>query len=252
MYLPIGLFGISIGTAALPEISRLAAAADVAAMRRTIAGALRLMLVLNVPATIGLVVLARPVVSLLLERGRFGPDDTAATAAALMCYAPGLVGYSAVKIASPSFYALRDSRTPLVVSVVAVVTNVVLNLTLVRVIGYRGLALGTAIAATLNAGLLLWMLQRAWAGSKARRTGASPFSDSRRVVRDGGRGMADRNGCSSCAARDADDACGRSACLLPSASACCVSPGSRAAARHRGDRRCDPTRAASRLAASHV
>ncbi len=170
MYLPIGLFGISIGTAALPEISRLAAAADVPALRRTIAGALRLMLVLNVPATIGLVVLARPVVSLLLERGRFGPDDTAATAAALACYAPGLVGYSAVKIASPSFYALHDSRTPLVVSVVAVVTNVVLNLTLVQVMGYRGLAIGTAVAATLNAGLLLWILQTRLGGLEARRT----------------------------------------------------------------------------------
>ena len=128
------------------------------------------MLVLNVPATIGLVVLARPVVSLLLERGRFGPEDTAATAAALACYAPGLVGYSAVKIASPSFYALRDSRTPLVVSVIAVVTNVVLNLTLIHVMGYRGLALGTAVAATLNAALLLWILQARLGGLEARRT----------------------------------------------------------------------------------
>ena len=176
MYLPIGLFGISIGTAALPEISRLAAKADTEALRRTISGALRLMLVLNVPATIGLVVLARPVVSLLLERGRFGPEDTAATAAALACYAPGLVGYSAVKIASPSFYALRDSRTPLLVSVVAIVTNVVLNLAFVRVLGYRGLALGTAIAATLNAGLLLWILRARLGGLEGRRTAGTLMS----------------------------------------------------------------------------
>ena len=107
MYLPIGLFGVSIGTAALPEISRLCGDGRRrgAAAHRS-AGALRLMLMLNVPATVGLVVLAHPIVSLLLERGRFGPDDTAATAAALICYAPGLIGYSAVKIASPSFYAL--------------------------------------------------------------------------------------------------------------------------------------------------
>ncbi len=176
MYLPIGLFGISIGTAALPEISRMAAAADVAALRRTISGALRLMLVLNVPATIGLVVLARPVVSLLLERGQFGPADTAATAAALACYAPGLVGYSAVKIASPSFYALRDARTPLFVSVVAVVTNIVLNLTLVHVIGFRGLALGTAVAATLNAGVLLWILRRRLGGIEAAQTAKTLMS----------------------------------------------------------------------------
>ena len=77
-----------------------------------------------------------------------------------MCYAPGLVGYSAVKIATPTFYALRDSRTPVLVSVASVMVNLVLNLTLVRVLGYRGLALGTAIAALFNASLLLFLLQR--------------------------------------------------------------------------------------------
>ncbi len=159
MYLPIGLFGVSIGTAALPEISRHAAAADLPAMRRTVCDALRLMLMLNVPATIGLMVMARPIVSLILERGSFSPDDTTATAAALMCYAPGLLGYAIVKIASPAFYALRDSRTPVIVSALSVAINVALNLALVRVAGFRGLALGTAIAATVNAVLLLWLLR---------------------------------------------------------------------------------------------
>jgi putative peptidoglycan lipid II flippase len=158
MYLPIGLFGVSIGTAALPEISRHAAASDLAGVRRTVSDALRLMLMLNVPATVGLIVLARPIVSLLLERGNFGPADTAATAAALMCYAPGLLGYVAVKVASPTFYALRDSRTPVMVSALSVGANVALNLALVRVAGVPGLALGTAIAATLNAAVLLWLL----------------------------------------------------------------------------------------------
>jgi putative peptidoglycan lipid II flippase len=170
MYLPIGLFGVSIGTAALPEISRHAAAEDLAAMRRTVSSALRLMLMLNIPATVGLVVLARPVISLLLERGQFGSADTVATAAALTCYAPGLVGYSAVKIASPSFYALRDSRTPVVVSALAVLVNIVLNVTLVRVLGYRGLAVGTAVAAGLNAGILLWLLRARLNGLDGRRT----------------------------------------------------------------------------------
>jgi putative peptidoglycan lipid II flippase len=159
MYLPIGLFGVSIATAALPDISRHAAASDRASIRRTVGQALRLMLMLNVPATIGLIALAHPIVALLLQRGRFTPEDTAATAAALMCYAPGLVGYSAVKIVSPTFYALRDSRTPVLVSVLTVVVNLGLNLTLVRVLGYQGLALGTAFAAILNAGVLLWLLR---------------------------------------------------------------------------------------------
>jgi len=159
MYLPIGLFGVSIGTAALPDISRHTATSDIAGLRRTVANALRLTIVLNVPATIGLVVLARPIVSLLLERGRFGPDDTAATAAALICYAPGLVGYAAVKIASPTFYALRDSRTPVVISAVAVAVNIALNLLLVRAMGFTGLALGTTIAAIVHAAILLWLLR---------------------------------------------------------------------------------------------
>lgn len=160
MYLPIGLFGASIGTAALPEISRHTAASDTAGLRRTVADALRLTIVLNIPATVGLIVLARPIVSLLLERGRFGAADTAATAAALIAYAPGLVGYAAVKIASPTFYALRDSRTPVLISAVAVAINIVLNLLLVRAMGFAGLALGTTIAAIAHAGILLWLLRR--------------------------------------------------------------------------------------------
>lgn len=160
MYLPIGLFGVSIATAALPDLSRQATDADKSAMRSTISSGLRLMLMLNVPATIGLMVLARPIVELILEHGRFTSKDTVATAMALMFYAPGLLGYSAVKIASPSFYALRDSRTPVIISIASVTLNLVLNLVLVRVMGYRGLALGTAIAALFNAIALLVLLGR--------------------------------------------------------------------------------------------
>lgn len=170
MYLPIGLFGVSIATAALPEISRQAAGSDFAAMKRTVSSALRMMLMLNVPATIGLMVLASPIVALLLEYGRFTAADTIATAAALMFYAPGLIGYSAVKIASPTFYSLRDSRTPVTISVLSVLVNLGLNLTLVRVMGYQGLALGTACAALFNAGALLWLLRRRLGGLEGRRT----------------------------------------------------------------------------------
>jgi putative peptidoglycan lipid II flippase len=169
MYLPIGLFGVSIATAALPDISRQAAQDDTASMRRTISTALRMMLMLNVPATIGLIALASPIVSLLLERGRFTPHDTAATAAALIFYAPGLIGYSVVKIASPTFYSMRDSRTPVTVSVLSVLANLLLNLAFIRVMGYRGLALGTSLAAMFNAGALLWLLRRRLGGLDGRR-----------------------------------------------------------------------------------
>jgi putative peptidoglycan lipid II flippase len=169
MYLPIGLFGVSVATAALPDLSKHAAANDRDAMRRTISTGLRMMLMLNVPATIGLVVLAQPIVELLLEYDRFTAHDTASTAAALMFYAPGLVGYSAVKIASPSFYSLGNSRIPATVSVASVGVNLVLNIMLVRVMGYRGLALGTAIAAIFNASTLLVLLSRRLDGLDERR-----------------------------------------------------------------------------------
>ena len=164
MYLPIGLFGVSIATAALPTLSRQAARENPEEMRQTISNGLRLMFMLNVPATLGLVTLASPIVALIFERGSFTSADTAATAAALMCYAPGLLGYSTVKIAVPSFFALRDSRTPALISVGSVVLNVALNLLLIRLMGYRGLALGTAIAALVNAAALLYLLQRRLGG----------------------------------------------------------------------------------------
>jgi len=169
MYLPIGIFGVSVATAALPEMSRQAGDRDFAGMRGTVSSAMRLMLVLNVPATIGLMALAYPIVELLLEYRKFDAADTLATSRALMFYAPGLLGYSAVKIIAPAFYAMKDSRTPVTISLFSVGANLVLNLMLVRVLGYRGLALGTATAAMMNAGLLLWVLRGRIGGLEARR-----------------------------------------------------------------------------------
>jgi putative peptidoglycan lipid II flippase len=169
MYLPLGLFGLSIATAAMPAIARFAAADDVAGMRREVTNGLVMMLLLNVPATFGLIVLGRPIVALLFERGAFTAADTQATAAALTCYAIGLTGYSVVKIASPTFYALHDSRTPVLVSAGSVLVNVVLNIVLVRQVGYLGLAIGTSIASLLNATLLLFLLRRRLDGIEGRR-----------------------------------------------------------------------------------
>jgi putative peptidoglycan lipid II flippase len=173
MYLPIGLFGVSIGTAVLPAVSRHATAGDVPAMRRTIARGLALMLMLNVPATIGLIVLATPIVQLLFERGRFLPADTAATADAVRLYAVGLAGYSAVRIASPAFYAIGQSRTPAIVSGVVILVNVAASVVLVHRMGFAGLALGTSIAAIANAALLLWLLRARLGGLHGRRLAAT-------------------------------------------------------------------------------
>jgi putative peptidoglycan lipid II flippase len=173
MYMPIGIFGVSIATAVVPTLSRHAARNDAAGMRDTVSSGLRMMLMLNVPATIGLIVLATPIIALILEHGAFTPAHTAATAAALAFYAPGLVGYSAVKIAVPTFYSLRDSRTPVLVSLVTVLLNVALNLALVRVLGFTGLALGTAFSAIFNAGILLWLLRSRLCGLDERRVASS-------------------------------------------------------------------------------
>lgn len=173
IYLPIGLFGVSIATAAIPAIAGMAARDDRDGLRATVSRGLRLMLVLNVPATLGLMVLASPIVALIFERGSFTSSDTPATAAALLFYAPGLLGYSIVKIVSPTFYALKDSRTPVLVSALSVAVNVALNLLLVQVLGYRGLALGTAISAMVNGLVLLALLRRRIGGIDERHLLAS-------------------------------------------------------------------------------
>ena len=164
MYLPIGLFGVSIATAALPTVSRHAARGELDGIRETVSRAMQMMLIFNVPAMVGLIVLAQPIVELIFERGSFLPSDTTATAAALIFYAPGLLGYSTVRLAVPCFYALQNSLTPTLVSMSAVGLNIVLNLILVKIIGHRGLALGTSIAALVNALTLLYLLRRRLGG----------------------------------------------------------------------------------------
>jgi putative peptidoglycan lipid II flippase len=163
------LFGFSNATAVLPAASRHAPTADRAAIARTVARGIALMLMVNIPATFGLVALADDIVRLLFEHGRFLPADTAATAAALQCYAIGLVGYSTARIASPVFYALGESRTPVLLSTASIGVNVLLSLLLVRSLGFRGLALATALAALVNGVGSLLLLRKRLGGFDERR-----------------------------------------------------------------------------------
>jgi putative peptidoglycan lipid II flippase len=160
MYLPVGIFGVSVATAAIPVLARYAAEGALDEMRRTISWGLRLMFVLSIPACVGLMVLTNPVVELIYMYKNFRADSASLVALALFYYSPGIIGYSIVKIASPSFYALRDARTPVIISVIAILTNLVLNLALNWKMGFIGLALGTAIAANVNALILLVLLSR--------------------------------------------------------------------------------------------
>lgn len=169
MYLPIGLFGVSIAAASTPTFSRMAAVDDRAGMRTTVASAIGLMLALNIPAAFGLMALATPIVALIFERGEFTAADTAATASALRFYAIGLVGYSIVRIVSPAFYALRRSRVPVAASMASVAANVVLAWVLVQQMSFAGLALATSLAALVNAVLQLVLLRRELAGIQAGR-----------------------------------------------------------------------------------
>ncbi len=169
MYLPLGVLGVSLATVTLPAVSRQAAAGDLAAVRETVSHGLRLMLAVMVPAAVGLAVLATPIVRLVFEHGEFTAADTPATARALVFYAPGIVGYAAVRLTAPVFYAFGNSLSPALVSVLTVGVNVALNLVLVRLMGYSGLALGTTLASVLNAGFLLFLLQRRLGGIDARR-----------------------------------------------------------------------------------
>jgi putative peptidoglycan lipid II flippase len=175
MYLPIGLFGVSIATALLPHASHHAAANDQAAIRRTVADGIGLMLAVNIPAMFGLIVLSEPIAQVLFQRGRFLPSDTAATAAALRFYAIGLIGYSAARIVSPVFYAINRNRVPVIVSVATIALNIAASLTLTRFLSFRGLALGTSIAALFNGGMLTLLLGRAIGGIDGRRLSATLF-----------------------------------------------------------------------------
>jgi putative peptidoglycan lipid II flippase len=115
---------------------------------------------LCIPATIGLMVMSPTIVEVIFERGAFTRESSELVTTALLFYAPGIIGYSIVKVAAPGFYSLQDTRTPVIVSLVTIATNLGLNIWLNWWISYRGLALGTAIAANLNAGLLLYFLSR--------------------------------------------------------------------------------------------
>jgi putative peptidoglycan lipid II flippase len=170
IYVPIGIVGVSVATAATPDLAGHAATAALQQMRATVSWSLRLMLMLSVPATVGLMVLAGPIIELLFQRGAFHAGSTALVAGALFFYAPGILGYSAVKIASPGFYSLQDARTPATISMISILANLVLNIWLNSTsLQFLGLALGTAIAANLNAGLLLYLLSRRLGGLDAGR-----------------------------------------------------------------------------------
>jgi len=162
MQLPIGLFGVAIGTVTLPLVSRHVARGDHEAMRSSLRSALELVALLCLPAAAGLAWLGLPAIGVVYEHGLFTAADTVAAAHALGGYAVGLAGYAGIKVLAPAFYALDDARTPALVSLLSIVTNLALAWLLVwgLDLGHVGLALSTSLVALLNFFLLLGLLRR--------------------------------------------------------------------------------------------
>jgi putative peptidoglycan lipid II flippase len=152
MQLPIGIFGVAVATITLPVVSRIAANADRSAFGPTLGKALRLAIFLTLPSAVGLYFLAHPIISVIYEHRNFLANDALNSAFALQFYAMGLVAYSGIKVLSPAFYAINRKWTPMLVSFASIALNIVLNWLFIfhLGLGHRGLALSTAISATLN------------------------------------------------------------------------------------------------------
>jgi putative peptidoglycan lipid II flippase len=150
---------------ALPLLARMAATGNTGGFRSELARGMRLAFLMTIPASVGLMVLAEPIISVLYQHGRFGVRETAESAGALRFYAIGLCGYAALKVLVNAFYALDRRKTPMVVSFIAVLLNLALNWIFTRELGWghRGLALSTACVATSNF-LILYFLMRAQLG----------------------------------------------------------------------------------------
>ena len=166
MQLPLGIFGVAVATVTLPLVSRSAAAGNIPEFRGALAHALRLVMLLTIPSAIGLMILAEPIISLIYEHGRFTAASTLQTAAALRFYAGGLVGYAAIKVLAPAFYALDKRYLPMIVSFLSIAENFALNYLFTFYLGWghSGLAMSTCLVALTDFALLYFMMRR-YAGS---------------------------------------------------------------------------------------
>jgi putative peptidoglycan lipid II flippase len=152
MQLPLGIFGVAIGTVTLPLLSKSVAMGRGDDFRSTLARGMRLAFLLTVPATLGLILLAKQIMTLIYGHGLVTPYQTTQMSASLQYYAIGLAAYSAMKVLTPAFYAIDQKTTPMIISFIAIGTNLLLNwfFTFRLGLGQRGLALSTSLVATVN------------------------------------------------------------------------------------------------------
>lgn len=166
--LPVGVIGMAISTALFPTLAQQAATRQEQTLRATLSASLRMILFLSVPASVGLLVLARPAVVLLFQRGAFDAASTEVVVAALQLFAIGIAGNAAIEILSRGFYALADTRTPVRLALLAMLLNVGLCAALVGPLGVRGLAVAGSIAATAEC-VGLWLTLHHRLGGLGRR-----------------------------------------------------------------------------------
>ncbi len=173
MQLPIGLFGVAVGTAAIPVLSRLSGEGKIKEFRDTISSSINLVFLMTLPSACGLVVLGEPIVRLIYERGKFDETATSMTAIALAGYSVGLTGYAAIKILSPAFYALNDAKTPMMIAIASIAVNFIGSYFLRDWLssygvtaetpngyGHVGVALATSIVALINFSALALIMRK--------------------------------------------------------------------------------------------
>lgn len=164
MQFPIGLFGVAVGTASVPVLSRMASEGKIQDFRNTLSSSINLVFLMTLPSACGLIVLGEPIIRLLYSHGgAFHESDVPMTAWALSGYALGLTGYAAIKVLSPAFYALDDAKTPMVIAVISIAVNAIASYFLMTLlsgvfvspeapsgIGHVGVALATSCVALVN------------------------------------------------------------------------------------------------------
>lgn len=160
MHLPLGLFGIAVGTVALPTLSRLVDDNNLRAIRETMLDSLKMVFFLTIPTSAAIAFLSYPITSIIYQHGRFTAHDTAAVALALPLYVVGIPFMSGLRNAAAVFYAYKDAKTPMYASLASIVVNIVLNLTLMRVMGFLAFPLSMTAAAIVNIAILFVLVPR--------------------------------------------------------------------------------------------
>lgn len=151
---PLGLFGIAIATVILPALSKDHISQSAAQFEKTMDWGIRMVLLLGMPAMLGMIMLAKPMLMVLFMRGEFSATDVDAAALSLIAYSCGLLNFMLIKVLAPGYFARQDTKTPVRYGIIAMVSNMVLNLIFAYYLSYVGLALATAMSALINATLL--------------------------------------------------------------------------------------------------